>query len=98
MKEIHIFTDGATPNNHNKSGNRRGGVGVFFGDNDPRNISFGMIETDKQKVTNNVCELTACIRAIERIMATEKIIGKQVVIYTDSMYIVNTIANATTNL
>ena len=93
MKEIHIFTDGATPNNQNKSGNRRGGVGVFFGDNDPRNISFGMIETDKQKVTNNVCELTACIRAIDRIMATEKIIGKQVVIYTDSMYIVNTIAN-----
>jgi ribonuclease HI len=52
-----------------------------------------MIETDKQKVTNNVCELTACIRAIDRIMATEKVIGKQVVIYTDSMYIVNTIAH-----
>ena len=93
MKEIHIFTDGATPNNQNKSGNRRGGVGVFFGDDDPRNISFGMIETEKQKVTNNVCELTACIRALERIMSTEKIIGKQIVIYTDSMYIVNTIAN-----
>jgi ribonuclease HI len=93
MKEIHIFTDGATPNNQNKSGNRRGGVGVFFGDDDTRNISFGMIENEKQKVTNNVCELTACIRALEKIMSTEKIIGKQIVIYTDSMYIVNTIAN-----
>jgi ribonuclease HI len=93
MKEIHIFTDGATPNNQNKSGNRRGGVGVFFGDDDQRNISFGMIENEKQKVTNNVCELTACIRAVEKIMSTEKVMGKQVVIYTDSMYIVNTIAN-----
>jgi ribonuclease HI len=93
MKEIHIFTDGSTFNNQNKTGNRKGGVGVFFGENDPRNISFGMKETPNQKVTNNVCELMACIRGIEKIMSSEKIIGKQVVIYTDSMYIVNTIAN-----
>lgn len=93
MKEIHIFTDGATPNNQNKSGNRHGGVGVFFGTGDSRNISFGMNETEKQKVTNNVCELMACVCAIERIMSTEKVMGKQVVIYTDSMYVVNTIAN-----
>ena len=93
MKEIHIFTDGATPNNQNKSGNRHGGVGVFFGTSDSRNISFGMNETEKQKVTNNVCELMACVCAIERIMSTEKVMGKQVVIYTDSMYVVNTIAN-----
>ena len=92
MKEIIIFTDGATPNNANK-GHRKGGVGVFFGDNDLRNMSFGLQESDKIKVTNNVCELTACIKAIEKIMSTEKVIGKQVVIYTDSMYIVNTIAN-----
>lgn len=93
MKEILIFTDGATPNNQDKSGNRKGGVGVFFGTDDPRNISFGMVENEKQKVTNNVCELTACIRALEKIMSTEKVIGKQIIIYTDSMYIVNTIAN-----
>jgi ribonuclease HI len=92
MKEIFIFTDGATPNNQNK-GHRKGGVGVFFGDNDPRNISFGMIETDYLKVTNQVCELTACIKGLEKIMSTEKVIGKQIIIYTDSMYIVNTIAN-----
>ena len=46
MKELIFFTDGATPNNQNK-GNRKGGVGVFFGDNDPRNISFGLVESDK---------------------------------------------------
>jgi len=92
MKEIVFFTDGETTSNHDK-GNRKGGVGVFFGDNDPRNISFGMIETEYQKVTNQVCELMACIRGLEKIVSTEKVIGKQIVIYTDSMYIVNTIAN-----
>jgi ribonuclease HI len=92
MKETIFFTDGATPNNHNK-GHRNGGVGVFFGDDDPRNISFGMVETEYQKVTNQVCELMACIRGIEKLISTEKIMGKQIVIYTDSMYIVNTIAN-----
>jgi ribonuclease HI len=46
MKEILIFTDGSTPQNHNK-GNRKGGVGVFFGDDDPRNISYGLIEDGK---------------------------------------------------
>ena len=41
MKVIEIFTDGATPNNQNKGNvGRTGGVGVFFGDNDPRNISI----------------------------------------------------------
>ena len=93
MKEIHVFTDGATPNNQNKSGNRHGGVGVFFGSGDLRNISFGLNETEKQKVTNNVCELMACVRALEKIVSTEKVIGKQIIIYTDSMYIVNTIAS-----
>jgi ribonuclease HI len=92
MKEIIIFTDGSTPQNHNK-GNRKGGVGVFFGDDDPRNISYGLIETERLKVTNQVCELTACIRALEKVISSEKIMGKQVIIYTDSMYIVNTIAN-----
>lgn len=94
--DIHIFTDGSTFNNQSKSGNRKGGVGVFFGQDDPRNISFGLKETSslgKIKVTNNVCELTACIKAIETIISTEKVIGKQIIIYTDSMYIVNSIAN-----
>ena len=36
MSEVIIFTDGSTLNNQIK-GNRKGGVGVFFGDNDERN-------------------------------------------------------------
>ena len=92
MKEILIFTDGATPNNQNK-GHRKGGVGVFFGEKDPRNISYGLIESEHLKVTNQVCELSACIKALEKIISSEKVMGKQIIIYTDSMYIVNTIAN-----
>ena len=37
MNEIIVFTDGSTLNNQEK-GNRRGGVGVFFGKDDERNI------------------------------------------------------------
>ena len=37
MKELIFFTDGSTLNNQEK-GKRRGGVGVFFGKDAPRNI------------------------------------------------------------
>ncbi len=90
MKSIVIYTDGAVPNNQVK-GNRKGGVGVFFGLDDLRNISWGLKETSKVKVTNQVCELLACIKAIETIVSTEKIGNKSIEIRTDSMYIVNTI-------
>ena len=90
MKPIIIFTDGAVPNNQN-AGNRKGGSGVFFGNDDPRNISFGMKETPSNKVTNQVCELTACIMALETLISTEKIGKKDIIICTDSMYIINSI-------
>ena len=90
MKSIIIFTDGAVPNNQLK-GNRKGGVGVFFGQDDIRNISLGIKETSKVKVTNQVCELLGCIKAIETLVSTEKIGNKSIEIRTDSMYIVNTI-------
>lgn len=90
MKSIIIFTDGAVPNNQ-RIGNRKGGSGVFFGIDDPRNISFGMKETLSNKVTNQVCELTACIMGLETLVSTEKIGKKDIIIYTDSMYIINSI-------
>ena len=92
MNSIIIFTDGAVPNNQNK-GNRKGGVGVFFGQNDPRNISFSIKETSKMKVTNQVCELLACIKALETVISTTIIINNLIELKTDSMYIVNTINN-----
>jgi ribonuclease HI len=90
MKPIIIFTDGAVPNNQ-KAGNRKGGSGVFFGIDDPRNISWGIKETPTVKVTNQVCELSACIMALETLISTEKIGKKEIIICTDSMYIINSI-------
>lgn len=87
MKTIEIFTDGSTLNNYSSKGDRKGGVGVFFGDKDIRNISKPLKETGRFKVTNNVAEIIACIDAIQTILSTQKIIGKQIIIYTDSNYV-----------
>tara|TARA_B100001093_G_C26686181_1_gene952731 strand:+ start:179 stop:685 length:507 start_codon:yes stop_codon:yes gene_type:complete len=88
MGKLKIFTDGSTLNNQ-KAGFRRGGVGVFFGDDDPRNISMPLKETKTKKVTNQVAELLACIKAIENAYGGGIIFTKKVYIYTDSMYVVN---------
>tara|TARA_A100001015_G_C15020252_1_gene727611 strand:+ start:1017 stop:1517 length:501 start_codon:yes stop_codon:yes gene_type:complete len=90
METIVIFTDGSTLNNQVK-GNRKGGAGVFFGDNDKRNLSISLVETDNFKVTNQVAELTACIEGIEKIISSEDCSKKTIIIYTDSMYIVSMI-------
>lgn len=88
MENIYIFTDGSTLNNQNK-GYRKGGVGVFFNDDDARNISIPLKESPENKVTNQVAELLACIKGIEKVIATQLIQKKKIIIYTDSMYIVN---------
>jgi len=84
---MHIFTDGSCINNGKK--NSKGGIGVFFGDNDPRNISFTIKGTSSTKVTNIVCETLACIMAIETLVSTQQIKNSNIIIKTDSMYIVN---------
>jgi len=90
MNYINIFTDGAVPNNQ-LQGNRNGGVGVFFENNDSRNISHNIKETRDNKVTNQVCELLACILALETIISTQVIGKKELIIYTDSLYVINSI-------
>ena len=92
MNKIVIFTDGAVPNNQYQ-GNRKGGIGVFFGNNDERNISINTLETKDNKVTNQVCELLACISALETVITTQSIRKNEVIIYTDSMYIINSITS-----
>jgi ribonuclease HI len=90
MKIIEIFTDGATPNNQFK-GNRIGGVGVFFSMDDDRNLSFKLKETKYLKVTNNVCELTACLMGIQKLITTQDVKGYKIIIYSDSAYVINSI-------
>lgn len=90
-REIVVYTDGSAINNG--SSKAKGGSGVFFGDNDPRNISKSIIASNGEaKVTNNICELYAVKLAIEKIIETEpSTIGVRIVLFTDSEYIVKSV-------
>lgn len=81
---IHIFTDGSCINNGKK--NSKGGIGVFFGDNDIRNISQ---ELTCDKITNQVAELTAISIALDIVKDYKDIIY----IYSDSSYSINIFVN-----
>ncbi len=87
-QRINVFCDGSALNNNSKKGQRIGGIGVFFNDNDTRNISE-VINTEK--ITNQVAELLACIKALY-ILKNEDYKGF-VYIYTDSMYVLNCIVS-----
>ncbi len=88
-KVITVFTDGSTINNGKRAEIVSGGVGVYFGKNDGRNISKKVVS---QKVTNNVCELMACILAVETVIKSEETMDfVEIKIYTDSEYTINSI-------
>ena len=89
IKIIKIYTDGSSLGN-GQSYCKYGGIGVYFGDNDNRNISQGIL---RQGITNNQCELLAILYAIRKVKETEsEIIIKHchLEIYTDSKLAVNT--------
>jgi len=75
-----VYTDGACSNN-GKS-NATAGYGVYFGNNDPRNISKRI--TGKQ--TNNVAELTAIIHVFVILEDHITIERKPLLIVSDSEY------------
>ncbi len=59
---LYVFIDGSCFNNQAKNkSNTKGGYGVFFGNNDPRNISKCL---EYKKITNNTAELMACLEAL----------------------------------
>lgn len=87
MKKIKIFTDGSSLNN-NKIKNRSGGIGVFFGIDDPRNISKKIVS---EKITNQIAELLACYQGILTLITTQSIDNKKIYIYTDSKYLIDSI-------
>lgn len=79
IPEYSVYTDGACVNN-GKS-NALAGIGVYFGENDSRNISSKI--TGKQ--SNNTAELKAILKACE-ILEKEIKDNKKIMIYTDSVY------------
>lgn len=76
---INIYTDGSCFNNGKK--NATGAIGVFFNDNDERNISLAIKDT---KITNQTMELLACVNAIDKLQP-----GEKAYLYTDSSYVIN---------
>lgn len=81
--KIYIYTDGACSNNGKKTA--KAGIGVFVGENDKRNVSK---KVDGRQ-TNNVAELTAIIEAYGIIEESKDMLGKEVVICSDSTYAIN---------
>jgi ribonuclease HI len=82
---IPIYTDGACSRNGYMDA--KAGIGVFFGDNDSRNVSEAVGGEYKQ--TNNVAELLAFIRAIKIVIND----GGKYKIYTDSEYVIKCATN-----
>tara|TARA_B100001063_G_scaffold154919_2_gene144524 strand:+ start:3804 stop:4589 length:786 start_codon:yes stop_codon:yes gene_type:complete len=76
---IFVYTDGACTNNGKP--NARAGFGVYFGKDDPRNVS----EAYNGPQTNNVAELLAIIKALT-ILREEIENNHKIVIYSDSTY------------
>jgi len=77
--EIRIFTDGSCINNGLP--NAKAGIGIYFGENDSRNVSKPFYNIP----TNNRAELYAIIKATE-IIQDDIINNINVTIYTDSDY------------
>lgn len=88
MKITHVYTDGSVFNNQRRESMQTfGGIGVFFGDNDPRNVSEPFFEFP---ITNNRTEFKAQIKAVENFMQ-DKIkrqdqSKEKLILYTDSRY------------
>lgn len=81
-----VYTDGASRNN-GKPG-ARAGYGVFYGDDDPRNVSIRLPATDKQ--TNQRAELSAIKHALKNAAAGN---GENIHIHTDSKYSLQAFTN-----
>jgi len=76
---LNIYTDGACSNNGKATA--KAGFGVWFGENDERNIS----RTYNGRQTNNVAELLAIVTALS-IVRNDIEEGRIINLYTDSVY------------
>ena len=79
--DVHVYTDGACTKNGSSSA--RAGIGVFWGQDDPRNVSEPLPPGERH--TNNRAELLAIERALD---GAEPVLrrGATLHIHTDSQY------------
>lgn len=74
----YVFTDGSAYKNGSK--HCVGGYGVFWGLEDPRNVSIPVL---KHPVTNNICELKAILHALQNMKIS---FDHPIYIISDSKY------------
>jgi len=80
----YVYTDGACINNGRPGA--KAGIGIFFGENDTRNVSQPL----EGKQTNNAAELSAIIKTYP-IIEKDILSGKKIAIVTDSEYAIKCI-------
>jgi ribonuclease HI len=83
--DYYVYTDGAC--SHNGARNARAGIGIFFGVDDPRNVSLPI-----EGKTNNIAELTA-IRETYFKIEPDLLNGKKITIVTDSEYAIKCVTS-----
>ena len=90
---INIFTDGSTLNNGKP--NATGGIGIFIPQLEYQLSLSYLLEVP----TNQRCELYAILKALEIYLNLhlEKNIEKEITIFTDSMYCINSLTKWLTN-
>jgi ribonuclease HI len=88
MSHVRVYVDGSTPSNGKRG--VPGGVGVWFGEKDRRNVSERI-----ENATNNICELTAIMRALEQTLSDSSLNrnATHLHIYSDSMYAIECVTN-----
>uniref|UniRef100_A0A060TD98 Ribonuclease H n=1 Tax=Blastobotrys adeninivorans TaxID=409370 RepID=A0A060TD98_BLAAD len=79
-----VYTDGSARGNGRS--NATGGIGVYYGEGDSRNVSEPLTG---ERQTNQRAELTAAIRALEQAKAGAATSTKGIRIITDSEYTIN---------
>jgi len=78
--DYYVYTDGSCIGNG--SNKASAGIGIFFGTDDPRNVSGHIIG---ERITNNIAELTALIE-LYPIISLDIREGKRIGIVSDSTY------------
>tara|TARA_B110000908_G_C10233975_1_gene442218 strand:+ start:244 stop:1098 length:855 start_codon:yes stop_codon:yes gene_type:complete len=82
--DFYIYTDGCCINNGQE--NSKAGIGIYFGKEDPRNVSREIIG----KKTNNIAELTAILETYN-IIRDDILNNKKIMFMTDSTYSIHCI-------
>jgi len=79
LPDYYVYTDGSCMNNGKE--NAIAGFGIYFGPDDPRNVS----QRVEGKQSNQIAELTAIVHTYG-IVKQDLDLGKRIVIMTDSQY------------